>query len=201
MEELNQRVPDNAVDRLVQAREEYDDEVSPAYDDALQVIFDRATSQRCLGKADIGSVVLWKRLNASSRWAKALMVTPDEDVRAATGTALACVTDTSCSIAEGAVNGRRALSAIPAFDRGDALASAVLFVAAPTRMAVYDRRAQSGIEKLGLTLSAQRGRYGRYMGLVEQLADAARRAGLQWLPRDVDIALYSLGRATGSSKP
>lgn len=38
-------------------------------------------------------------------------------------------------------------------------------------MAVYDKRAQRGLERLGLTLSARSGRYGWYMLLLERLAD------------------------------
>jgi hypothetical protein len=60
-------------------------------------------------------------------------------------------------------------------------------------MAVYDRRAQRGLELLGENLSASRGRYGRYMRLVEELIDLAREHDRYWIARDVDLALYWLG--------
>lgn len=65
--------------------------------------------------------------------------------------------------------------------------------AAPDRMAVYDRRAQTGLEKLGLSLSPARVRYGRYMTIVVGLASEAERRGHPWSPRQVDLALYALG--------
>ena len=87
-----------------------------------------------------------------------------------------------------------ALSPLPGSSTGDALASAVLLAAAPDRMAVYDRRAQTALQRLGLELTASPGRYGRYMGLVEQLREqAASMAGSLWKARDVDLALYWLG--------
>jgi hypothetical protein len=60
-------------------------------------------------------------------------------------------------------------------------------------MAVYDERAQTGLETLGLSLSPARGRYGRYMELVEDLRSTAARYGHTWSARDVDIALFWLG--------
>lgn len=87
------------------------------------------------------------------------------------------------------------MAALPGFARGDALASALLLAAAPSRMAVYDRRAQAALAALGLQLSAAPGRYGRYMALVESLREelsAARAA--DWTARDVDLALFALGR-------
>ena len=65
--------------------------------------------------------------------------------------------------------------------------------AAPDRMAVYDRRAQQGLERLGVSLSSSRGRYARYMGLVEDLVGEAQQAGMSLWPREVDMALYWLG--------
>lgn len=145
-------------------------------------------------KADIGALVLWKRISARTKWAGALMALPDQNVRDVTRVAVRHVQDRSLSVPEAAVAGRRALGGLPGFTMGDALASAVLLVAAPTRMAVYDRRAQAGLRELGLTLSPKRGRYGRYMTLVEQLRNAVNETGQQWKARDVDVALYWLGQ-------
>lgn len=66
--------------------------------------------------------------------------------------------------------------------------------AAPDRLAVYDKRAQAATGRLGLTLAARPGRYGRYMQLVEDLRRELRDAhGVTWSARDVDMALYWLG--------
>jgi hypothetical protein len=47
------------------------------------------------------------------------------------------------------------LGSLPGFAQGTALASAVLTAAAPTRLAVYDKRARRGLQKAGLELADQ----------------------------------------------
>ncbi len=120
---------------------------------------------------------------------------PDGRVRDVTAAAEIAVRDDAVNTAEAARRGRAALSSLPGFVRGDALASALLLAAAPARMAVYDRRAQSALGLLGLSLTAARGRYGRYMGMVEQMRDEVSTvAAGPWTARDVDLALFHLGR-------
>jgi hypothetical protein len=166
---------------------------SPAYDEVLTEITDRIRATASLGKADIGALLFWKRLRADTPWVRKLMTMRDREVRAVTEKAVAAVNDVSLPVPKAASAGRRALSPLPGFEKGDAFASALLLAAAPGRMAVYDRRAQAGLETLGLTLSAAPGRYGRYMELVEVLRSTANRHGQTWSARDVDIALYWLG--------
>ena len=88
---------------------------------------------------------------------------------------------------------RSALSPIPGFAVGGALASAVIYAVAPNRMAVYDRRAQRGIELLGLSLTAKPG---RYMAFVEQLCAETGNFGSEFSPRELDLALFTLGGPT-----
>jgi hypothetical protein len=106
----------------------------------LHQVAHRARTAGSLGKADIGALLLWKRLRADTRWAGALMAVADADVRKATKAATLAVRDTSLSRSQAAGVGRAALAKLPGFTFGDALASAVLTAAAPDRMAVYDRR-------------------------------------------------------------
>ncbi|MFF8882092.1 hypothetical protein [Streptomyces flaveolus] len=68
------------------------------------------------------------------------MATADAEVRKAAKAATLAVRDTSLSRSHAARDGRAALSGLPGFTPGDALASAVLTAAAPDSMAVYDRR-------------------------------------------------------------
>ncbi len=82
---------------------------------------------------------------------------------------------------------------LPKFDRGDALASAVCFAAAPDRLAVYDRRAHGGLSRLGLTLDNRRGRYGRYIALLGQCCQELHQSGHKFTARQVDVALYQIG--------
>ncbi|MGX1163502.1 hypothetical protein FBY31_4374 [Arthrobacter sp. SLBN-100] len=166
---------------------------SPAYDQVLTDVADRIQATGSIGKADIGALLFWKRLRADTRWVPRLMTLEEPEVRAVTTNAVKAVTDGSLTVPEAAYAGRGALTPLPGFRTGDALASALLLAAAPERMAVYDRRARAGLMTLGRTLSAAPGRYGRYMALVEELRLLAQRNGHVWSARNVDVALYCLG--------
>lgn len=179
--------------KLSAAHDAYSAEASTSYDEVLAEISDRIQSTQSIGKSDIGALLIWKRLRADTPWAKKLMNMPETKVRAATGKAYYAVNDPSLSVPKAASTGRSKLSVLPGFGTGDALASALLLAAAPDRMAIYDRRAQSGLEALGLSLSSSRGRYGRYMEIVENLRILAHQNGQPWIARDIDLALYWLG--------
>lgn len=166
---------------------------SSAYDEVLTEVADRIRTTGAIGKADIGALLFWKRLRADTTWVRGLMAKPEQDVRAVTAKAVAAVNNPSLTAPEAASAGRRELAALPGFKTGDALASALLLAAAPGRMAVYDDRANAGLKALGLSLSAARGRYGRYMELVEDLRSTANLHGHAWIARDVDTALFWLG--------
>lgn len=101
--------------------------------------------------------------------------------------------DASLDIQTAASLARSALTPLPEFRRGDALASAVIYALAPTRMAVYDRRAQLGLERLGVVLTSKPGRYGRYMALVHQLITESAAFGVDLNSREVDLALFTMG--------
>lgn len=148
-----------------------------------------------IGKADIGALVFWKRLRADTPWVTALHGLADQDVRGVTAPAVEAVQDSSLTPSEAAGKARGILSPLPGFQTGDALASALLTAAAPTRMAVYDERVQNGLKVLQIPLSAAKGRYRAYLGLISDLLlEAPSDVRSSWTPRDVDLALYTLGR-------
>ncbi|MFJ9808950.1 hypothetical protein ACIRTB_12000 [Streptomyces sp. NPDC101158] len=60
-------------ERLSSARQAYADTVSPHYDEALQDVIQRASGSGSIGEADIGALLLWKRLRADTPWAADLM--------------------------------------------------------------------------------------------------------------------------------
>lgn len=182
-----------AWETLLGAHQDFQSETSPAYDEVFIEVSERVRDSGSVGKADIGALLFWKRLRADTRWVRDLMVMKDDEVRLVTSKAAAAANDASLDVPAAASRGRAALSALPGFARGDALASALLTAAAPDRMAVYDRRAQKGLEALGLSLSPARGRYGRYMQIVEDLTANAKHHGYDWSAREVDLALYWLG--------
>jgi hypothetical protein len=185
--------PEETWSRLVAARTSYERQASAAYDEVLVEVAARVSTTGSIGKADIGALVLWKRLRADTRWARRLMDMPDLEVRSRTAQAVDAVRDRTVPVPAAARSGRRLLAALPGFTTGDALASALLVAAAPDRMAVYDRRAHAGLELLGEPLSSSSGRYGRYMHLIEKLLATAHQYGHPWTARDVDLALYWLG--------
>jgi hypothetical protein len=188
--------PQVRADHLRDAVQKYRQSVSPFYDEVVGEVSERGARSGSIGKADIGALVAWKRLNASTPWMHDLMRTPEESVRAATTQASQAANDTELSIQAAAAAARSALSPIPGFRIGDALASAVIYALAPNRMAVYDRRAQKGLELVGLALTPRPGRYGRYMTLVEQLTDETRHTGSALSSREIDLALFTLGGPT-----
>ena len=180
--------------RLVGGLAAYRRHVSPAYDEVLDEVTGRIAVVGSIGKADIGALLMWKRLRADTPWARELSDMRDADVRAVTAPAVAVVRDVDVPVVDAARAGRGLLGPLPGFRFGDALASAVLVAAAPHRMAVYDRRAHSGLVSLGYDLSSAPGRYGRYMRIVEELREIGLEHDSQWTARDVDLALYQLGR-------
>lgn len=181
------------LERLAAARADYRAGLSPHYDEVLYETAGRIADAGSIGKTDIGALLFWKRLRADTPWVRQLMAMPDADVRAATARVVAAVRDASVEVPAAAAAGRTALTALPGFTTGDAFASALLLAAAPDRMAVYDRRVQKALDMLGIELTARRGRYGRYMGIVEDLRTELSQDGEPWTARDVDVALFWLG--------
>jgi hypothetical protein len=180
--------------RLVKAREDVDQKMSVSYDEVLDEVADRIAATGSIGKVDIGALLFWKRLRANTPWVAKLHGMADVTIRGVTAAAVAAVRDNSLEVAEAAGMGRAALSGLPGFSSGDALASALLTAAAPDRMAVYDRRAQSALAQLEIELGVAPGRYGRYMRVVEGLRQQASALSHRaWTARDVDLSLYWLG--------
>ena len=163
------------------------------YDEVLDEVAGRCIETGSLGKLDIGALVFWKRLRANTPWAEHLLDKSESDVRKVTAEAVRCARDESLSVPEAARLARTKLVGLPGFQTGDAVASALIVAAAPDRMAVYDKNAHAGLRELGLELSNASGRYGRYMGLIEQLRAEVNATGRSWRARDVDLALYWLG--------
>jgi hypothetical protein len=182
---------ESVIDKLIKARESNPTEV---YDEVFWEVTRRIADAKSVGKADIGSLLFWKRLRADTRWARELNSESDATVRMATADAREAALDSSLSTPEAASAARRALSRLPGFRTGDALASAVITAAAPERMAVYDKRAHDALRHVvGRKLGNQAGRYGRYMTEVGELLDAVRLQRPDWTARDVDLALFWLG--------
>jgi hypothetical protein len=177
-------------ERLIAVRDAHPPGV---YDEAFDEIAERFAKVGSVGKADIGGLLFWKRLRADTPWARALHSVPDHVVRTATAAARTAAHDGARTTVEAAGAARRALSPLPGFVSGDALASAVIAAANPARMAVYDQRADAALRDLGCEVDDRPGRYGRYMAAIGELLGTVKLQRPDWTARDVDLALYWLG--------
>lgn len=121
------------------------------------------------------------------------MNTPDQDVREATAKTFLAANDGRLDIHEAAKPARSALGSVPGFTTGDALASAVIVAATPTRMAIYDRRAHHGLSLLKIKLTNGSGRYSRYMQEVQNLIGLFMEHDQTWTAREIDQALFTIG--------
>lgn len=177
---------------LLDARRSYG--TDDVYDEALREVSRRILDSGSAGKVDIGALILWKRIQANTPWSGKLNVFSDDEIRAVTKRAFALANDKSVQVPDAAATAREALRSLPGFKTGFSLASALLLAAAPNRMAVYDRRANLGLTRLGLQYSQGAG-YGGYMRIVERLrAEVSDAHGVKWIARDVDLALFMLGK-------
>lgn len=184
--------PEERVERLARGLAEARMMISPHYDDVFRETQRSISAAGSAGKADIAILSFWKRLRADTRWVPRLLGLPDAEVRSVTSRAVAAARDGDVSEAAG--RAREILRPLPGFGQGTALASALLTAASPDRLAVYDRRARKGLERVELELPDAPPRfYGRYMSLIERCRAEAADRGYQWSARDVDLALYVLG--------
>src|SRR5690349_11711260 len=119
------------------------------YDETLRVVATRAAAAQSLSKADIGSLVMWKRITASAAWTGKLGMTPDTQVQAVTGKAWLLANDERLAGPEAGLAAFRELTKLPGLGGTGALASAVLVACAPERMAVWDRRVSSTLHAMG----------------------------------------------------
>lgn len=191
-------LPDNPWTALESAHTRYFAAVSPNYDDVLREVAITISRRGDIGKAEIGALLFWKRLRADTPWVGQLHAIPDADVRTITARAVSAVNDSSLSLDEAAGRGRGYLDALPGFRSGDALASALLTAAAPQRMAVYDRRAKLGLLQIGVELPIRK-QYRHYMANLSLLLETAPAEFSEWVPRDLDLALFTLGARTQSA--
>jgi hypothetical protein len=185
--------PRDRVSRLQQGFVKAQEAISPYYDEVFVEVQQRISEAGSVGKAEIAMLAFWKRLRADTAWVMTLLGKADFDVREVTGPAV--VAARAGDVVEAAGRAREMLRPLPGFARGTALASAVLTAAAPSRLAVFDKNARRGLQDVALELADDASPfYANYMALIEQCRAEAADAGLQWSARDIDLALYMLGK-------
>jgi hypothetical protein len=186
---------------LAAALQRYRDTVCDKYDETLHDVIGRVATTGSLGKADLGALLLWKRIRIGS-WAEDLLCMANADVRTITAQAVTAARNQQLTVPEAARCARRALIDLPGTGTGDALASAVILVGAPDRMAVYDYHAHLGLWRAGLRLDERPRLYFEYMKLVEQCrADLLQHGYGNWTARQVDLALFTHGAHRGLPRP
>lgn len=179
---------------LAMALDEYRAKVCPTYDEVVNEVIERAAVNGDLGKADLGALLLWKRIRAGA-WAKDLLCMAETKVREITREAVAAARKEGIPTPEAAANARAILANLDGMKNMPPFASAVIYAAAPTRMAVYDYRAHHGLWRVGLALEEGPGLYHRYMKFVEQCRAEQRQYRHEaWIARDIDLALFQYGK-------
>lgn len=184
----------NDITALVDAHAGYpNQEEGSFYDEVLLEVQAAADYSGSIGKRDIGALMLWKRLNLSTRWTRALNELSDHHVRTITASALQLARETTYSIPDAAGLARQALLDLPGCGTSSqAVPSTILTACAPERMSVYDTRVVTALKQL--RFSGPIDHYRHYMTVVYSLVDAVNNdRGLHWRPRDVDKALFMLG--------
>lgn len=179
---------------LAMALQRYRETVCDEYDETLHDVIGRVATAGSVGKSDLGALLLWKRIRVGA-WVTDLLCMADADVRKITGEAVAAARNQESNVADATRLARQALLDLPGAETGDAFASAVILVAAPDRMAVYDYHAHLGLWRAGLRLYEKPGLYDRYMKLVEQCrAELLEHGYGKWTAREVDLALLTHGQ-------
>ncbi|MEO9322275.1 hypothetical protein ABFT23_02215 [Nocardioides sp. C4-1] len=170
------------------------DPAGSVYDEVLRAVSARAAADGSLGKADIGGLVLWKRITAQATWATRLMETPDSVVREATAAAYVAANDETVSIPVAGQVAWTAMRPLPGMGGAGALRSAVLLALSPTRMAVWDRRVAASLTALGRLPKYGDGFYERYLTTLLDLAGhmGTSNPDRRHTPRDVDLALFNI---------
>jgi len=180
---------------LKDARVAYLGMISPHYDEVFDEVAERVRKHGYATKLDLGGLVLWKRLQANTRWASSLGATADATVRDVTGRALSVYQDGALSeVPAKAQAARSVLAELPGFAHGDAFVSALLTTFDGNNLAVFDRRANYALGTvLKRPVRSGRGHYGRYIEEVHSLRALVSEPNDIWTARDIDTALYMLG--------
>ncbi|WP_291382613.1 hypothetical protein [Demequina sp.] len=186
---------DETRSKLKDARAAYVGMISPHYDEVFNDVAERVRENGYATKLDLGGLVLWKRLQANTRWASSLGATADAKVRDVTGRALSVYRDEPLSdVPARAQAARSILAELPGFAHGDAFVSALLTAFDRDNLAVFDRRANYALETvLERPVRGGRGHYRRYIEEVHALRALVSEPNDTWTARDVDTALYMLG--------
>jgi hypothetical protein len=184
-------ISEDGIRLILTAITEYDGSESN-YDEVFLQVQANIAANGCAGKVDIAAITFWKR-SAQGAWIRELLSVPEADVQATTRRAFEAVDDRAAL---------KALSVLPGFRSQGPLATALLTAHDSDNFAVMDRRAFTGLGRLGIEMARGTGETLRYLSTVRQLRTAASRLRPDITTRDIDKGLYILGyteRAPGTA--
>ncbi len=179
-----QALTDEARHRLIETIDAYDTPTGLIYDEIFHEVHDRIERSGDAGKIDIAAITFWKR-SGQGKWIGRLLQVPETEVRAATRQAFQAKTDQAAL---------EALAVLPGFKQKEAISTALLCAYDPTEYAVLDRRALSALNTLGYGVGKSLGMTLRYLDTVRALRDDVRTIRPGTTARDLDKALYVLGK-------
>lgn len=101
---------------LQAAHHQYHVSTTANYDEVLFDVAERFATYQSIRKVEIGGLLIWKRLQANTRWAMDLMNVPDQRVHELTRDAYLAANDLTLSVPEAARAARSALGSFPGFN-------------------------------------------------------------------------------------
>lgn len=184
------------LEKLAGSIEAYD-ERAVYYDEVFHEVHRRVLSSGSLGKSDLGALVLWKRIQANTKWAERLLLRPEEEVRYVTGEAY--------SPGKSDEERLEILARLDGFRSGkSALASTVLSAWNPGDFGVIDRWSRRSITLFQMwrndnlypiPLAGSIMSYTTYLIMVRHMRDQlTEESGKSITARDVDKGLFWIGR-------
>lgn len=160
---------------------------SAKYDEIFDSTSNRIREHRSADKQDLAALAFWKRLNCNARWVTSLLNLSDFEVEAVTGEAFqAAQAQDRFSILAARLPGCR---------NWGPYASTILCAYEPENYAVRDRRAITGLKRLGCPIKTGVGLPVRYHERILQVRDTLRQEA-DWSnasARQVDKGLFDLG--------
>jgi hypothetical protein len=167
-------------DRLLDAMGKY----PPHYDEVFWEVNNHIEERGEAGKLELAALICWKR-SGQGHWVSDLMLTPDHEVRRITRSAIMASTDQ---------HRLDELSPLPGFGTKYAIATAFLAAYDPVEFGVLDRRALTGLDRIGRPVPRGRGVTLRYLDRVRELRDEVRDRCPDVTARTIDQALWFIGK-------
>ena len=169
--------------QLTSALETYD----KIYDEVFESVHERMAGNGFATKMDISALLFWKRIE-TKKFRMHLLETSDSKVRSVT----------QAAFADGMSNADRldAMRPLPGCKSGIAVPTTILAAFDPGRFGIYDERALKALKRLRVpNCKCTISRGDIFFDHLARLATEMSVVGNSWTPRQVDMALFKLGKS------